>query len=83
MEKEVKSDLVYNHWDNVVYVKSQGDEIHIICDKEKQLDRVVERITTPQCTLAGYEEWDEDEDKKWILKFVVCDSEFEMVPEYN
>ena len=52
MEKEVKSDLVYNHWDNVVYVKSQGDEIHIICDKEKQLDRVVERMTTPEITLS-------------------------------
>ena len=83
MEKKVKSDVVYNHWDNVVYIKTNGDEIHVICDKEKQMDEVVERMTNPQCALAGYEEWDEDEDKKWILKFIVCDSEFEMMPEFN
>ena len=83
MEREVKSDVVYNHWDNVVYVKTNGDEIHIICDKENQMDRVVERMSTPQCALAGYEEWDEDEDKKWILKFIVCGSDFEMAPEFN
>ena len=83
MEREVKSDVVYNHWDNVVYVKTNGDEIHIICDKENQMERVVERMSTPQCALAGYEEWVEDEDKKWILKFIVCDSDFEMAPEFN
>jgi len=33
--------------------------------------------------LAGYEEWDEKEDKKWILKFLVCDPEFEIHPELN
>ena len=83
MEKKVKSDVVYNHWDNVVYIKTNGDEIHVICDKENQMDEVVERMTNPQCALAGYEEWDEDEDKKWILKFIVCGSDFEMAPEFN
>ena len=47
------------------------------------MDKVVERMSTPQCALAGYEEWDENEDKKWILKFIVCDSDFEMAPEFN
>jgi predicted hydrolase (HD superfamily) len=47
------------------------------------MDRVVERLTTDTCLLAGYEEWDEDEDKKWILKFFICDSDYEMTPEYN
>ena len=79
----MKSNVVYNHWDNIIYVKTNGEEIHIICDKENQMDKVVERMTTSQCTLAGYVEWDEDEDKKWILKFIVCDTEYEMKPEYN
>ena len=79
----MKSDSVYNHADNRIMVKTNGDEIHVICDKEDQMDRVVERLTTDTCLLAGYEEWDEDEDKKWILKFIVCDSDHEMVPELN
>ena len=79
----MKSDIVYNHWDNMVYVKTNGDEIHVICDKEAQMDQVVERMTTPNCLLARYEEWDEDEDKKWILTFLVCDSDYEMTPELN
>ena len=79
----MKSDVVYNHWDNMVYVKTNGDEIHVICDKETQMDQVVERMTTPNCLLAGYEEWDEDEDRKWILTFLVCDSDYEMTPEFN
>ena len=83
MEKKVKSDVVYNHWDNMVYIKTNGDEIHVICDKEKQMDEVVERMTNPQCSLAGYEEWDEEDDNKSILKFIVCDPDFEMKPEYN
>ena len=83
MEKKVKSDAIYNHWDNMVYIKTNGDEIHVICDKEKQMDEVVERMTNTQCSLAGYEEWDEEDDKKWILKFIVCDPDFEMKPEYN
>ena len=62
----MKSDVVYNHWDNMVYVKTNGDEIHVICDKESQMDQVVERMTTDTCILSGYEEWDEDDDKKWI-----------------
>ena len=83
MERKVKSDVVYNHWDNMVYVKTNGDEIHVICDKEAQMDQVVERMSTDTCKLSGYEEWDEDEDKKWILKFLICDSDYEMVPELN
>ena len=83
MEKKVKSEAIYNHWDNLVYIKTDGDEIHVICDKETQMDQVVERMTTPNCLLAGYEEWDEDEDRKWILTFLVCDSGYEMTPEFN
>ena len=86
MEKKMgkmKSDAIYNSADNVVMVKTNGDEINVICNEEKQVEKVVQRLTTDTCLLSGYEEWDEGEDKKWILKFLVCDDEFEMIPEYN
>ena len=47
------------------------------------MDQKVERMTTDTCILSGYEEWDEDEDKKWILTFAVCDWDYEMTPDYN
>ena len=80
---KMKSDAIYNSADNVVMVKTNGDEINVICNEEKQVEKVVQRLTTDTCLLSGYEEWDEGEDKKWILKFLVCDDEFEMIPEYN
>ena len=79
----MKSDELYNHADNMVYIKSKGDRINVICNSEKQMDQVVKRMQTDTCILAGYEEWDEKEDKKWILKFLVCDPEFEIKPELN
>ena len=83
MEREVRSDAVYNHADNLVYIKTNGDEINVICNTEEQMDKVVKRMVTDTCLLAGYEEWDEGEDRKWILKFLVCSEEYEMTPEYN
>ena len=80
---QMKSDELYNHADNMVYIKSKGDRINVICNSEKQMDQVVKRMQTDTCILAGYEEWDEKEDKKWILKFLVWDSEFEIHPELN
>ena len=86
MEKKVgkmKSNAVYNSADNMVMVKTNGDEINVICNTEKQMDEVVQRLTTDTCLLSGYEEWDEGKDKKWILTFSVCDDEFRFIPEYN
>jgi len=80
---KMKSNAIYNSADNVVMVKTNGDEINVICNEEKQVEKVVQRLTTDTCLLSGYEEWDEGDDKKWILKFLVCDDEFEMIPEYN
>ena len=80
---KMKSDAIYNSADNVVMVKTDGDLIYIICHKQEQQDTVVKRMTTDNCLLESYEEWDEGDDKKWILKFLVCDDEFEMIPEYN
>ena len=43
MEKRVskmKSNAVYNHWDNLVYVRTDGNMIHVICHKEEQMDQL-------------------------------------------
>ena len=78
----MRDDVVYNKWDNQVMVKTQGDLIYIVCHKQEQQDNVVKRMTTDNCLLESYEEWDEGKDKKWILTFRVLD-EFELKPEYN
>ena len=78
----MKDNVVYNNADNMVMVKTNGDEINVICNTEEQMDKVVKRLQTDTCILSGYEEWDEGEDKKWILTFRVLD-EFELKPEYN
>ena len=78
----LKDNTVYNRADNLVYVKSQGDLIYVICNKESQQDMVVERMTTDNCILDSYEEWDEDKDMKWILTFRVLD-EYDMKPNLN
>ena len=86
MEKKMgkmKSNAVYNQWDNMVMVKTNGDEINVICNSEEQMDKVVKRLSTDTCLLSGYEEWDKGKDKKWILKFLVCDEEYELIPELN
>ena len=79
----MKSDEVYNNADNIIYVKSNGDSINIICSSEKQMDQVVKRMSTDTCLLSGYEEWDKGKNKKWILKFLVCEEGYEITPEYN
>ena len=78
----MKSDAVYNHWDNMVYVRSNGDTIHVICHKEEQMEAVNERFHGTGNEFIGYEEWDEGEDMKWILTFKVTD-ENEQLPEKN
>ena len=60
----MKPDTVYNKPENLVMVRTRGNEIHVICNREEQMDGVVSRLTTPNCKLAGYEEWDDDEDRK-------------------
>ena len=79
----MKDNVVYNNADNMVMVKTNGDEINVICNTEKQIDEVVKKLSTDTCLLSGYEEWDTGKDKKWILKFLVCDPEYELIPELN
>ena len=82
-ESEVKPNITYNKHDNEVMVRTDRNFIYVICKKEHQTDSVVERLTTPQCKLVSYEEWDEDEDKRWILTFFVSPDEYEITPELN
>ena len=81
-EKIMRGDAVYNKSDNRVMVKTDGDLIYIICNKEEQQDNVVKRMTTDNCLLESYEEWDEGEDKKWIMTWKIP-QEFDKLIEYN
>jgi hypothetical protein len=70
-EKMMKDDVVYNGPDNAVMVRTNGDYIYIVCKEEDQVQPVLDRMNTDTCILSDYEEWDEDEDMKWILTFKV------------
>ena len=78
----MRDDVIYNKFDNEVMVKTAGEYIYIICKDEKQVQPVMDRMTTDTCFLSDYEEWDEDEDMKLILTFKVLD-DFEQLPEKN
>ena len=79
----MKDNTVYNHADNQLYVKTDGDKIVIICNKEEQQDKVIQKMTTDNCKLTGYEEWDKDKDKKWILTFLVGSEDCVIESELN
>jgi len=78
----MKDDVVYNKSDNRLFVKTDGDLIYVICNQEDQQEKVVQRMTTDNCLLENYEEWDEGEDKKWILTFRVLDN-YDVKPKLN
>ena len=78
----MKENTVYNQYDNAVYVKTDGDKINNICNKENQMQKVISKMTNRDCIFEGYEEWDEEEDMKWILTFRVLD-EYENYPDIN
>ena len=78
----MKDDIKYTHSNNNVFVRTNGDLIYVICNKEDQQKKVIDRMCTDNCILEDYEEWDENEDKKWILTFRVLD-EFERKMELN
>ena len=78
----MKDNTIYNRPDNKVFVKTNGDLIYVICNRAKQQEAVVKRMTTDNCILEKYEEWDEGKDKKWILIFRILD-EYELKPELN
>ena len=78
----MKDNTIYNNAENKLYVKTDGDKIVIICSKESQQEQVIKRMTTDNCILDSYEEWDEGDDMKWILTFKVLD-EYELKPDLN
>ena len=65
-----------------LWMDVRGDLIYIICTKEHQVQEVLVKMSTDSCILSEYEERDEEDDMKWILKFKVL-SEFDKSPERN
>jgi len=78
----LKDNTVYNYPENEVLVKTNGDLIYIICNKESQQDIVIQKMVNDNCILESYEEWDEDDDMKWILVFRILDG-YDIKPELN
>ena len=78
----MKDDVTYNHADNKVMVRTDGDLIYVICNKEDQQNKVIKKMCTDNCILEDYEQWDEGEDMKWILTFRILDK-FERKMELN
>ncbi len=78
----MEDDITYNRPDNKVMVSTNGDLIYVICNKEKQQKQVIKRMCTDTCVLEHYEQWDDDEDTKWILTFRILD-EYEKKVELN
>ena len=78
----MKDDITYNRPDNKVMVSTNGDLIYVICNKESQQKKVIEKMCTDNCILEDYEQWDDGDDMKWILTFRVLD-EYEKQMELN
>ena len=65
-----------------VMVRTDGDLIYVICNKEDQQKKVISKMCTETCVLEHYEEWDEGEDKKWIMTWKVP-QEYDKEIQYN
>ena len=75
----MKDNVIYNQSDNQVMVKTNGDLIYIVCNKEEQQETVVKRMPTDNCILENYEVW---VDEQVILTFRVLD-DYEITPKLN
>ena len=67
----MKSDVVYNQADNKVFIKSNGKKIVVVCDTEAKLQHVQKKFHEAGNRIIEFEEWDEGEDKKYIVTFAV------------
>jgi len=65
----MKRETLYNDADNLIYVKSHGDHICIICNDMNQVDSVQKKMHKHGNLMVDFEEWDEDEDRKYIVTF--------------
>ena len=68
---DIKHDTVYNQADNKVFIKSNGKKIVVICDTETKLQHVQKKFHEAGNSIIEFEEWDEGEDKKYIVTFSV------------
>ena len=70
---KLKDNIVYNQPNNQVMVKTDGNKIVIICNTEEDLDKVHKRFSkiNTYTFLVEYEEWDEGEDKKYIVTYEI------------
>ena len=71
----MRSDTIYNHADNLLYISTRGNKIVVICNTEDQMDFVHQRLYKTGNQLVDVEIWDEDEDQKWIVTYEVTDDE--------
>jgi|TARA_R110002020_G_scaffold253990_2_gene467742 hypothetical protein len=78
----MRENIIYNRPTNEVMVRTSGNFIYIICNKEEQVQPVMDKMTNNTCYLSDYEEWDDDEDMRWILTFKILD-EFDIKPKLN
>ena len=69
----MKPDTVYNQADNKVFIKSNGEEIVVICDTDEKLQHVQKKFHEAGNSIIEFEEWDEGEDKKYIVTFAVAE----------
>ncbi len=76
----MNNERLHNEADNLMYVRSQGDNIFIICNDMEQVDSVQRKMHKRGNLMIDFEEWDEDKDKKYIITFKVRDGQ---KPIYN
>ena len=68
---KMRENVVYNEADNLIYVRSLGDKIFIVCKDEEQINKVQTHFHKAGNVMLEFEEWDEGDDKKYILTFQV------------
>ena len=73
----MKSNVVYNQSDNTVFVSTNGEKIVVVCDTEAKLEHVQRKFHEAGNRIIEFEEWDEGEDKQYIVTFSV-DEEVEL-----
>ena len=69
----MKNNTLYNEANNLIYVKSDNDKIFIICKDMSQVDSDQKRMHKHGNLMVEFEEWDEGEDKKYIVTFAVAE----------
>ena len=75
-----KHELYNKDISNLIYVKSHGDNIFIICNDMDQVDSIQKKMHKTGNIMIDFEEWDEDKDRKYIVTFKVRDGQ---KPIYN